>query len=101
MTENEEIARMFHETYEQLAPLFGYKTRDASAVPWEEVPDSSRKLMVATVAVVSSQIAIEAKPPQCEHRWELKMQDFMTDSGTTGQGLLCNVCRDCGFSEMV
>ena len=43
------IARAFHEQYEALAPLFDYKTRDASAVPWEQVPDSNRRLMTATV----------------------------------------------------
>jgi hypothetical protein len=33
----EALARLFHETYERLAPEFGYETRKASAVPWEEV----------------------------------------------------------------
>jgi hypothetical protein len=28
----EELARLFHETYERLAPSYGYKTREASAV---------------------------------------------------------------------
>lgn len=43
------IARRFHETYEELAPVFGYKTREESAVPWEDVPDRNKRLMVATV----------------------------------------------------
>lgn len=42
------IAQAFHETYEKLAPDFGYKTREASAVPWEDVPENNRNLMVAT-----------------------------------------------------
>lgn len=29
----EAMARLFHDTYEQLAPLFGYQTRSESAVP--------------------------------------------------------------------
>jgi hypothetical protein len=43
------IAGLFHETYERLAPSFGYVTRKASAVPWGEIPedDRNRKLMVA------------------------------------------------------
>lgn len=45
----ERIARAFHEAYEQFAPEFGYKTRTASAVPWEDVPQQNRSLMVATV----------------------------------------------------
>lgn len=43
----EALARRFHEEYERLAPQFGYKTREASAVPWEDVPESNRRLMVA------------------------------------------------------
>jgi len=44
----ENLARLFHETYERLAPEFGYRTREASAVPWDEVPETNRALMVAT-----------------------------------------------------
>ena len=43
----EELAQFFHEAYEMLAPNFGYKTREASAVPWEEVPKQNKDLMVA------------------------------------------------------
>lgn len=45
----EQIARAFHEVYEELAPQFGYKTRNASAVPWQDVPENNRALMLATV----------------------------------------------------
>ena len=44
-----EIAKAFHETYETLAPRFDYKTREASAVPWEEVPEQNKQLMIAVV----------------------------------------------------
>lgn len=43
------IARAFHESYERLAPEYGYKTREASAKPWDEVPEQNRNLMVAVV----------------------------------------------------
>lgn len=46
----ERIAQAFHETYERLAPEYGYKTREASAVPGEELPRPNRTLIVATVA---------------------------------------------------
>lgn len=49
MTEAERIAKAFHEAYEELAPEHGYETRQASAVPWEDVPEENRNLMVATV----------------------------------------------------
>lgn len=45
----ESIAQEFHEAYERLAPEFSYKTREASAVPWDEVPEDNKKLMIATV----------------------------------------------------
>ena len=46
----EEVAQQFHETYERLAPDHGYKTREASAKPWAEVPPQNKGLMVAVVA---------------------------------------------------
>jgi len=42
-----QIAREFHETYERLAPDFGYRTREESAVPWDEVPSANKVLMKA------------------------------------------------------
>ncbi|HXH35242.1 MAG TPA: hypothetical protein VNJ54_12665 [Plantibacter sp.] len=50
--EAETLARYFHEAYERLAPSFGYETRQASAVPWGNVPEPNRKLMEAVVAEV-------------------------------------------------
>jgi hypothetical protein len=45
----EQIAQAFHEAYERLAPDFGYKTREASAKPWAEVPEQNKALMAAVV----------------------------------------------------
>ena len=44
-----EIAKAFHEAYETFAPEFGYSTRAESAVPWEQVPEANKALMIATV----------------------------------------------------
>lgn len=46
----DDIAQAFHDAYEQLAPGFSYKTRKASAVPWEDVPGPNKSLVRATVA---------------------------------------------------
>jgi len=54
----EEVAALFHDTYEQLAPRFDYQTRRRSAVPWEQVPENNRRLMVATVRVVLSRLGL-------------------------------------------
>lgn len=48
----ESIARAFHEAYERLAPEHGYETREASAVPWEDVPEANKSLMVAVVSAL-------------------------------------------------
>lgn len=45
--EAERWARRFHELYEELAPGFGYATREESRKPWEEVPQKNRELMIA------------------------------------------------------
>ena len=45
----DKLAKQFHEAYERLAPSFGYKTRKASAVPWEDVPENNRLLMQAVI----------------------------------------------------
>lgn len=52
VTSAERVARLFHYHYERLAPDFGYRTREKSAKPWDEVPETNRRLMVATVAAV-------------------------------------------------
>jgi hypothetical protein len=48
----EALARAFHEAYERLAPSFGYETRKDTAVPWEDVPEPNRSLMIAVAAEV-------------------------------------------------
>lgn len=50
MTDAETVAREFHETYERLAPDHGYRTREASAKPWADVPEQNKSLMVAVAA---------------------------------------------------
>lgn len=46
----EQLACLFHETYERLAPDHGYRTREASAKPWTEVPSQNKGLMIAVAA---------------------------------------------------
>jgi|GEM_PF-41182 hypothetical protein len=48
----ESVAKLFHTTYERLAPHYGYGTRLATRVPWEQVPEQNRQLMIATAAEV-------------------------------------------------
>lgn len=53
----ESLARTFHESYERLAPSFGYETRKESAVPWADVPERNRALMIAVVQEVTGDLA--------------------------------------------
>ncbi len=46
------LARLFHETYERLAPEYGYETRKDSAVPWADVPEKNKRLMIAVCTVI-------------------------------------------------
>jgi hypothetical protein len=64
--EAEEIAREFHDAYERLAPDFNYETREESAKPWEEVPESNQGLMVAVVKELMDREIIMTPPPQKE-----------------------------------
>jgi len=59
----ERIAKAFHESYERLAPDFGYKTRKASAKPWEDVSQQNRDLMAAVVQDLLDQGVIQKRPP--------------------------------------
>ena len=52
----EHIARLFHETYERLAPDYGYEIRKESAVPWTRVPDTNKRLMIAVAGEVGCAI---------------------------------------------
>lgn len=56
ITENvekdERLAKLFHDTYERLAPVYNYNTRKASAVPWEDVPENNKSLMVAVAGEI-------------------------------------------------
>lgn len=51
-TDAEDLAQRFHEAYERLAPDYGYRTREASAVPWKDVPAANQLLMIATAQAV-------------------------------------------------
>lgn len=56
------VAEEFHRSYESLAPAFGYRTREESAVPWVDVPLQNRALMVATVMSLLGRGIIEVGP---------------------------------------
>jgi hypothetical protein len=46
----EELARLFHDTYEALAPSHGWETQERSRKDWDEVPAENKSLMIAVAA---------------------------------------------------
>lgn len=52
----EELAKTFHKHYELLAPGKGYETRKATAVPWWELPQANRELMIGTAQKVIGEL---------------------------------------------
>jgi hypothetical protein len=60
-----EVAAKFHETYERLAPSFGYQTRPETRTDWGDLPDGNKQLMMAVATEVLRYIgerAAEARP---------------------------------------
>lgn len=53
ISQPEKLARLFHETYERLAPEYGYKT---SEVPWDDVSVWNKSLMIAVAAHVLTKL---------------------------------------------
>ena len=54
----ERLARLFHEVYEELAPSFGYETRQESRKPWADVPTQNKALMIAVCDRILDEWAI-------------------------------------------
>lgn len=46
------IAKQFHKTYERLAVEYGWKSQESCQVPFEQLPEENRELMLAVVREV-------------------------------------------------
>lgn len=57
----ERLAKRFHELYEYKAPQYGYKTREESAVPWEDVPQNNKDLMIAVCKIILKELDVYQK----------------------------------------
>ena len=77
----EKTTRLFHETYETLAPKFGYKTRKKSAVDWDEVPEKNKALMLETVGIVIRSLLQLRQPQPDEGAFPYKL------------------CRECSYKK--
>jgi len=88
----EELAQLFHETYERLAPEFDYKTREASAKPWADVPETNKKLMIAVCAeILDTEVVPLKREIQVAHNV------LLTELGrpcAIGEQRLCAICQE-------
>jgi hypothetical protein len=84
----EQLAQLFHETYERLALEFGYRTREASAKPWADVPAKNKALMIAVCAeivkyVIEPELArlqVAQKLAEQQHRAAInELEEFRSD----------------------
>jgi hypothetical protein len=48
----EQLAELFHSTYERLAPAFGWRTKKGCNVPFIQLPQRNKALMIATCQTV-------------------------------------------------
>ena len=100
-----ELAKTFHQIYERLAPEYGYKTRDESAVAWENVPEKNSKLMIATCKAVLQETHLidlsdyalqEAEKSYCPHCEKnvhmLAPRGTLLSSKSTPWFFLCSHC---------
>jgi hypothetical protein len=62
MNTAEEIAKEFHRVYELHARVMGYPIRRESAVPWEDLPEINRSLMISVVESLLVRTIIEPGP---------------------------------------
>ena len=76
----EKLAQLFHETYERLAPEYGYKTREASAVSWGHVPEQNKKLMIAVCRTLIDRETHDQSPtPQdVNDTWQMTTDGLLT-----------------------
>jgi hypothetical protein len=78
---DEQIAEMFHEEYERLAPKFGYGTRPDSRVEWEDVPTINKGLMIAVARSVREMLAPPADDTDENAPWLTLAHSICTDAG--------------------
>jgi len=68
LSREEEIAQLFHSTYEKLAPLYEYETHPETKTSWDRLPSKNKSLMIATVREILPQIKAMLQPVSKEKK---------------------------------
>ena len=82
-----ELAVLFHSTYERLAPAFGWRTKKGCNVPFEQLPQRNKALMLATCQTVLNALQEQSSPALPAH-------NNARDEILPGQ---CPTCHGCGY----
>lgn len=56
-----QLAELFHETYERLAPAFGWKTKKGCNVKFADLPQRNKVLMITTCQTVLTKLNQEVE----------------------------------------
>lgn len=84
----EALAQLFHETYERLAPSFGYETRKETAVSWQDIPadNPNKRLMIAVAGEVLEYLREAYSPatPRQLYRAAAKLREASLNVTITG-----------------
>jgi hypothetical protein len=49
---SEQLAKLYQETYQRLAPSFGFQPGAGRVVPWEKLPERDRRLLTAVADMI-------------------------------------------------
>jgi hypothetical protein len=95
----ESLAQAFHEAYERLAPQFGYRTREASAKPWHEVPENNRRLMIAVCREILAFSAVSAPTSPSDQPLGTETPSPTAQPQESGTDPATSTTQDCSTAE--
>lgn len=55
-----ELARMFHETYEDVARGLDWNTQESCRVEFDDLPEANKATMIETCAIIKHKLRLEA-----------------------------------------
>lgn len=74
----EELAELFHTTYERLAPRFGWNGPRVTRCAWPDLPANNQALMIATATEVLEVLEAEKPPPSIKDIRRMMLEDPKT-----------------------
>lgn len=72
------IAILMHDTYEEQAKIVGWKTQESCRVPFDDLPESNKKVMLAVAKAVLDSLVVDRM------KVEDKLWDYTIYTGHNG-----------------